>query len=136
MTLLVETGSFTKETSNVDGTSQTVTLSNGSLTPKVLWLWTSAATTTNTYTDGYVVSYGFSDGTNDACIAASIADADSDSAVGGTIRNDSVCCIFLEPASISLPVITARADVTSFNAGNFVPTGLLVMRRLQSYITK
>jgi hypothetical protein len=120
LTLLVEKGTFVKETSNVDGTDQTITLTNSSLTPKVLWLWTSAQTANATYNDVYIMSYGFSDGTNDACIAAACADADSDGATGGIIRNDSVCCIFLEPATIALPVISAQANVVSFGAGQFV----------------
>ena len=118
-TLFTEKGTFVKETSNVDGTDQTVTLANASLTPKVLWLWTENGTTANTYTDGYQVSYGFSDGTNDACTSASANDNDGDETTGGIVRDDAVCCILAMVPS-GTPGINAQADVVSFNAGNFV----------------
>ena len=68
MTLLTEKGTFTKTTSTSTPVSQQVNLSNGSLTPKIIILWTTGQTTINgTYTDDNLFSYGFSDGTNNAC---------------------------------------------------------------------
>lgn len=117
-TLFVEKGTFVKETSNVDGTDQTITLSNGSLTPKVLWLWTTGKTSNATYAEDYMVSYGFSDGTNDACVAGAAEDNETSMDCGGIIRSDA-CCVILDAATT--PTTTnAQADVVSFNAGNFV----------------
>ena len=118
MTLFTEKGIFTKETSNVDGTDQTVSLANASLTPKVLWLWTTGHTTANAYAEDYHVSYGFSDGTNDACIAGASEDNEASSDTAGVIRNDSVICIL--DAATTPTTINARADVVSFGAGQFV----------------
>ena len=118
MTLLVEKGTFVKETSNVDGTDQTVTLTNSSLTPKVLWLWTTGQTSNAAYAENWMVSYGYSDGTNDACIAGASEDNETASDSGGIIRNDA-CCVILDAATTPT-TINAQADVVSFNAGNFV----------------
>ena len=118
MTLLVEKGTFAKETSNVDGTDQTVNLANSSLTPKVLWLWTTSQTSNGSFGDGYCAAYGFSDGTNDACMSLVCADNTANADTGGVIRNDAV--ISYSILSGTVPTETARADVVSFNAGNFV----------------
>lgn len=118
MTLLTEKGTFTKETSNVDGTDQTVTLSNGSLTPKVLWLWSTGQTSNAAYAEDWMVSFGFSDGTNDACVAGAAEDNETTSDTGGIIRNDSVCVIL--DATTTPTTINAQADVVSFSAGQFV----------------
>ena len=68
MTLLVEKGTFDKTTSTSTPVDQTVTLSNGSLTPKLVILWTTGQTTNDgTYVNDARISYGFSDGTNDGC---------------------------------------------------------------------
>ena len=117
MTLLVETGTFTKETSNVDGTDQTVTLVDSTLTPKVLWLWATSNTSNATFADDLVFSYGFSDGTDDACVACIAEDGIPSSDTSGVIRNDSCICI----QDANTPNTTsARASVVSFGAGQFV----------------
>ena len=117
MTLLVEKGTFVKVSSAVAGTDQTVNLANSSLTPKVLWLWTSGNTSANAYGEGYQVSYGFSDGTNDACVFSVSEDNSSSTDYAAGIRNDSVIAI----QSTSTPAtIAAQGNVLSFNAGNFV----------------
>lgn len=117
MTLFCEKGTFAKETSNVDGTDQTINLANSSLTPKVLWLWTTGQTANATYDTHYMVSYGFSDGTNDACQTMVSEDGVGTSDAGGVIRNDSCLCI----QNVNTPTTTeAKADVVSFNAGNFI----------------
>lgn len=115
MTLLTETGTFTKPTST-GAQSQTINLVDSSLTPKFLILWTNGLTTTDgTYTEGVIWSYGFSDGTNDACqTMAALDNVTTQNEAYGWNNNAIISVLSLTPAQV------ARADVTSFNAGNFV----------------
>lgn len=63
------------------------------------------------------MSYGFSDGTNDACVAAGAIDNAASSLTAGSIRDDSAVCIL---STTTPTTVIARAEVTSFNAGNFI----------------
>jgi hypothetical protein len=116
MTLLVEKGTFTKTTTTTGlPFTQTVNLSNGSLTPKLLILWTDGQTTSDgTYVNDSRWSYGFSDGTNDACQALRVDE--SAELESYSFRSDSVICII----NLTTNAIVSQADVSSFNAGNFI----------------
>jgi hypothetical protein len=117
LTLLVEKGTFTKPT-GTGAQSQTVTLANGSLTPKFVILWTNALTTNNgTYAENVVWSYGFSDGTNDVCQAMVALDNVTTQNEAYSWNNN---CIISILSTAATPAQLSRADVTSFNAGNFV----------------
>ena len=114
MTLLVEKGTFTKTTSTSVPVSQQVTLTNGSLTPKLLILWTTGQTTIDgTYRDDSRISYGFSDGTNDACQAYRMDEsAESESYV---FHDNAVISII----NLTTNAIVSQADVSAFGAGSF-----------------
>lgn len=112
MTLLTETGTFTKTTSTSTPVSQTITLANSSLTPKVVWLWTSGQTTSDgTYADQNLWSYGWSDGTNDVCQALRAHETNENEAY--VMRNDAVISIL----SLTADSEVSRATVSSFAAG-------------------
>jgi hypothetical protein len=114
LTLLVEKGTFTKTTSTSTPVSQQVNLSNGSLTPKVIWLWTSGQTTSDgTYTDHMLWSYGFSDTVNDACQAMRSHETNENEAY--VMRNDAIISIL----SLTAGSEVSRATVNSVAAGSF-----------------
>lgn len=114
MTLLVEQGSFTKTTSTSTPVDQTVTLSNGSLTPKVIWLWTGGQTTNDgTYADHSRTCYGFSDTATDVCFSTRVHETSE--LETNVYRNDSVIAII----DIGTNTIVSQADVSSVGAGNF-----------------
>lgn len=113
MTLLVEKGTFTKTTSTSTPVSQQVNLSNGSLTPKIIILWTAGQTGFGGHTDDTCLSYGFSDGTNDAC-QAYVMD-ESLETERYSFRDDSIICII----SVTANSIVSQADVSATAAGSF-----------------
>jgi hypothetical protein len=113
LTLLVEKGTFTKTTSTSTPVSQQVTLANSSLTPKFIILWTAGHTAFNSYQDDSRVSYGFSDGTNDAC-QAYVMDESLESE-RYTFRSDSIICII----SLTAASIVSQADISGTAAGSF-----------------
>ena len=114
MTLLTEKGTFTKTTSTSTPVSQQVNLSNGSLTPKIIILWTTGQTTINgTYEDDTRLTYGFSDGTNHACQAIVMDEsAESERYV---FHNDKVISIISLTAGSEVSV----AHVSAVAAGSF-----------------
>lgn len=112
MTLLTEKGTFVKK----NGTgSQEVNLT-GAFQPKVLWLWSTGSTTNATYAEHYQCTYGFSDGTNDTCIINNSEDGGAATDCSGCVRSDSIIA-FQNTATPA--TITARADVTTFDADGF-----------------
>lgn len=114
MTLLVEKGTFTKTTSTSTPVSQQVNLANGSLTPKLLILWTGGQTTSDgTYRDDNRWSYGFSDGTNDACQALRL---DESAEVESYSFHDNAVCVII---NLTTNAIVSQADVSAFAAGSF-----------------
>lgn len=117
MTLLTEVGTFSKETSDVDGTDQTVTLANSSLTPKVIWLWTAGNTSQNTYQEHQNVSYGFSDGTTDGCVSIVSNDNAAAGQCASMVRNDAIIFLYDNAAT---PATAAIGNIASVAAGNFV----------------
>lgn len=116
MTLTTEKGTFTKPTST-GAQSQTVNLVNGSLTPKLLILWSNGLTTDGTYTENIVWTYGFSDGTNDVCQTMTALDNSTTQVESYSWNNN---CVISLVTPTGTPVENARADVTSFNAGNVI----------------
>ena len=113
MTLVREYGTFTKTTSTSTPVAQQVTLSNGSLTPKAFIAWTNGLTTEGTYTEGIRWSYGFSDGTNDACQQMSASDNNTTQLETYSFNNDAVISIVDQDSQTEI----SRADVSSFGAG-------------------
>jgi hypothetical protein len=112
LTLLVEKGTFVKKS----GTgSQEVNLT-GAFQPKVLWLWSTGSTTNATYAEHFQATYGFSDGTNDACIHFNSEDASASTDCAGALRSDSIIA-FQNTATPA--TVTARADVTTFDTDGF-----------------
>ena len=120
MVLLTEVGRFDKSTSGVDGEDQTVNLANASLTPKVLWLWTSHSTGggSDNFAAGARCAYGFSDGTNDACYGFVSSNNAGLADVRSVYRNDSVFSLLDTTAGTAVELDIA--DVVSFAAGQFV----------------
>jgi hypothetical protein len=114
MTLLTEKGTFAKTTSTGVPVSQQVNLSDSSLTPKIIILWTSGQTTSDgTYTDHMLWSYGWSDTTTDCC-----------QAMRSHETNENECYVMRNDAIISILSLTAgsevsRADVSAVAAGSF-----------------
>jgi hypothetical protein len=117
MTLFVEKGTFTKETSNVDGTDQVVSLTNGSLTPKVLWLWTDAQTANDSFSENFNWSYGYSDATTHSAVAFFSEDNPTQSDCETHFRSDS--CVIINTTVGTPATVDARASCTAFAAGSF-----------------
>lgn len=113
MALTVERGTFTKTTSTSIPVSQTVTLVDSTLTPKAIILFTTGQTAGDTFTDDARFSYGFSDGTNDACQAFRM----DESAKAETYvwHNDSIISIHDLVGAGEISVAT----VSSVAAGSF-----------------
>jgi hypothetical protein len=113
LTLLVEKGTFTKRTTASPGT-QTVNLVDSTLTPKVIWLWTSGQTTSNgTYEDHMLWSFGWSDTVNDVCESARWHETNENEAY--VMRNDAIISIMSMTAGSEV----SRADVSAVAAGSF-----------------
>lgn len=113
MALDVEKGTFTKTTSTAAPVSQQVNLSNSSLTPKALILWTSGTTAFNAFQDDSRFSYGFSDGTNDAC--QSYRMDESTESESYAFRNNAVISII----DLTTNAEVSIADVSAFGTGSF-----------------
>jgi hypothetical protein len=62
---------FTKSATAGSNIVQEVTFSS---TPQALIVWSGGTTADNTFTDGYQLYYGYSDGTNHACVSSFAAD--------------------------------------------------------------
>lgn len=110
MSLLAEKATFDKVSSAV-GNTQTITLSNGSLTPKALIMFTTMGLV------GTAVharlSAGISDGANEYAVAGNSEDAVSGSNTGR--YNSSTAITLLD----NTPALGAECTVTSFAAGSF-----------------
>jgi hypothetical protein len=112
-TLLVEKGTFTKTTNTSVPASQQVNLSNGSLNPKFIILWTTGDTAFNTYTDDSRFSYGFSDGTNHACQTYRM-DESAESESYAFYNNKCISII-----NLTTNAVIAEAHVSATAAGSF-----------------
>lgn len=113
MSVLVEKGTFTKINTVA---TQTVNLSNSSLTPKAIILWGAQVTANGTYNEGLSWHYGFSDGTNDACMSWVSEDATDPTDTGNAHWSSAVINMYVPTDSGSTQ---ARADLSSFAAGQF-----------------
>ena len=101
--------SFTKITTVA---SQEINLT-GAFQPKALILWTGGNTGT-VFQEHMNISFGFSDGTNDAVVSQESEDNAGSALYINVLRNDSIVSIFSETqAELS------RANVTSFDADGF-----------------
>ena len=110
MTLLTEKGTFTNRTTTG---AQEINLA-GAFQPKALIMWSSSQTTTDgTYADDALLCYGFSDGTNDACVSYQM----DESAESETYRFDNANVLFLQSASLA--TFNNVATVNSFDADGF-----------------
>lgn len=113
MTASAQKFTFTKITTGTSNVSQEINITGVTSTVKCLWLYAIPVTANNTYNNGFSWSYGFSDGTDDACVAAAAQDNVTTSACGAVIRSDNVICL-LDPASPQ--TVLCRATVTSFDS--------------------
>ena len=78
---------FQKTTTAANGTVQDVTLN---FTPKAIIVWSDGSIVSDTYVDHFHSIYGFSDGTNHACVTAQSQDGQGTSATRRSHRTDSV----------------------------------------------
>ena len=117
MTLLTEKGTFSKTTTTPAPTSQTVNLSNSSLTPKFAIFWTGGHTAFDAFQDDSRFSYGFAalhDGTyNQACQAYRMDE--SGEIESYNFRNNA--CISIHSLTAANEISTA--GITAFGAGSF-----------------
>ena len=98
--------------------------------PKALIIWSVGAATDNAFTDGYSPAVGFSDGTNQRCVAAINEDAAATMA-SATQDYDAV----IVNLSFAVPTISDRGNALFFADGfdiDFVVSGTLA--RYYSYI--
>lgn len=109
MTLLTEKGTFLSPT----GTGTQEINLTGAFQPKALILWcTSQTTTDGTYADDALLAYGFSDGTNDACISFQV----DESGEFEIYRFDNTNILFMQFASAGNANL---ATVNSFDSDGF-----------------
>jgi hypothetical protein len=101
--------SFTKITTVA---SQEINLT-GAFQPKALILWTNGNTGT-VFQEHYNWSFGFSDGTTDACVSSESEDNAGSALYKNVIRNDAIIWLYDE-AQVNI----SKADVTSFDADGF-----------------
>jgi hypothetical protein len=115
MTLYAHKFTFTKITTGTSNVSQEVNLSLPSA-PKALWLFAVPVTANNTYNEGISWSYGYSDGTDDACMAYSSQDDSDPTTCNHVFRNDNIICLF---STTTPTTVLARANVTTFDTDGF-----------------
>ena len=116
MALDVETGYFTKDSSNVDATTQEITTG---FTPKAIIMWSNVRTTTTDETseDDSGVSYGFSDGTNDRAEYGGGDHGSGSADAHSSLRDDAV---FVE-LGFNSNTVEARASI-AFGTDKFTLT--------------
>lgn len=117
MTLWTKTGTLTKDTTTGDHNQTFSSLWDEA--PKVIFIWASKNTSQDTFIDASNISFGWSDGTDDAVIASADADNLASSQVWGTIRNDSIVEI-IDETQASIFASLARADVNSLGTTDLV----------------
>ena len=100
---------FAKDATNVDGATQVVQLS---IDPKAVILVSDGNTLSNTISDHYQFIYGYSDGTNHACVSYTSDDADAAADVAGIHRNDA---IYSRLDEVDNATESARATITFLN---------------------
>jgi hypothetical protein len=89
MAVSCQVTSFTKDSTGVNGATQDVTLN---FTPKAIIVFSPSITNGagDTFQEVFAPSYGFSDGTNQACWTVRSEDAQATSDTGGSHRTDAV----------------------------------------------
>src|SRR5262245_43768856 len=115
MGISFEKFTFTKSTSTAVPVSQSVTLTTA-FQPKVLILWTNGSTGT-TFEEHVACSFGFSDGTNDACVSTISWDNANSATYRNVIRNNAILVMYA--TSGTPPTLLSVAEVTSFNSNGF-----------------
>lgn len=113
MAFLYEVGSFTKTVVAAPLAQQTVTLVNGSLTPKAVILWSAGKTATG-FVAGQQFAVGISDGTTDRTVVVAADDAAATSQSGRLGAAKALALL-----SDGAPTLAAECDVTAFGAGTF-----------------
>lgn len=83
-------GTFTTESSGVDGTTQEINFAGTAFTPKVLWIFGTLNGSANAHAEHMHISYGFSDGTNDACVVQASVDNGTTSVTGGRVYTNAI----------------------------------------------
>jgi hypothetical protein len=114
MSFLVEQGTFTKATGAAT-VSQTVTLANGSLTPKLLIMWATPQTAAG-FSTPFSFAFGASSGASNSFSAAMASDNNVATSNAGRVMSTKALSIL----STGTPTIVAECDLTSFGAGQFV----------------
>jgi len=106
---------FQKST-GASGSTQQVSFTN---TPQALIVWTDGSTADNTYSDHYVLSYGFSDGTNQACITGMALDAAANADTFSGYKTDKVIAF---PSSAGVVAFEATVSFSPANNATFTWT--------------
>jgi hypothetical protein len=104
---------FTKSTTAGSNVQQAITFNS---TPQAIIVWSDASTVDNTYTNDVVVNYGFSDGTNHACVTGLSEDGQTTTDTFGGFKDNRVIAFTDENTPSTTPLAEATVSFSSNQA--------------------